>query len=118
MKPFAGNFNKPIPQLARLPTNKQVFGTKPGSSMSRNSYRPTPMSVQNSAPSNFRHNQNIFQNTPKLTFASGELFNSEIDTEADAYPNYYEEQYEEQPTEITQDKTENFPITASAIHHI
>lgn len=110
-KPFAGPINKPIPQQSRFPTNKQVFGTKPGSTMSRNTYKPTPMSVQTSVPNNPRNNNNFFQNIQKPTFVSEELFNNEIET--DVYPEYYEEQYEEPLPEILPDEAENFQITAS-----
>lgn len=45
-KQFSGDINKPLPQSNRLPTNRQVFGTKPASNFSRLQNRDTPMSVQ------------------------------------------------------------------------
>lgn len=112
-KTFAGSVNKPIPQSSRLPMNKQNFGTKPGSAMSRNTFKPTPMSVQTSVPNNFRQNNNIFQSTSRPTFVSEELFNNEVDVETNEIPMYSEINYEEQYMETPQNEAENFHVTAS-----
>lgn len=46
IRKFGGDINKPIPQSSRFPTNRQVFGTKPGTNISRLHNQPTPMSIQ------------------------------------------------------------------------
>ncbi|KAK4875074.1 hypothetical protein RN001_011496 [Aquatica leii] len=81
--PFSGNINKPLPQT-RVFTNRQVFGTKPGSSITQN-YRPTPMSIQSST---FSRNKNQQPFSPQnQRFISEELHNTEINARFEQFEN-------------------------------
>lgn len=122
-RPFASSINKPFQQQARFPTNKQVFGTKPGSTMQRTHYsKPTPMSVQTSA---FSRKPNQYQAANRPAIISEELFNNETETERhfnqDNYENFEIRQPEDeelyfQPSNGIQEncyEEENFHIPAS-----
>lgn len=118
-KRFEGDINRPLNQPNRLPTNKQVFGTKPGSNISKMRYQPTPMSVQTRV-----HSQQFRPNTsyrPQPIFE--ELHNvesTEIEN-AENFPenfceNYAELEYENpiQEEENSENfNNENFHLPAS-----
>lgn len=124
------NFQKhfqPNPNYAppKLFTNKQVFGTKPGSAFVKNSSHPQPMSIQSkiNTPPFMRQNKpgpsNFFRQNPnqKPNFIAEELFNVEPQTdyfytEDSDYDYNYEDdeddsyQYETDP-EVVQNLEEN-----------
>lgn len=128
---FPHSINKPISNNQRFPTNREVFGIKPGSNIYKNQPKPTPMSISTRNTSKqpqqtpmsistrtFQRNPNQSQQ-PK--FYSEELFN--VQTENDD-PECYETEYynaeiEQQPDcENYYEDDENFQMNASESQEI
>lgn len=116
-RPF-GSINRPLPMSRNLPTNRQVFGTKPGSNIIKQFPKPTPMSIStrfhNNQSTNNWQGQNKFQSTGKPNFHVEELFNletenaqsSEIVNESDNLNECINEFQMQEPIETAYDEIE------------
>lgn len=116
-KGFEGNINRPLPQQNKFFTNKQVFGTKPGSSISQIRNKPTPMSVQTRLTQQTNrptYSNNSYNRPPVIV---EELFNveseqfDEMPFNSEDIPEEY--QYEEFTDNIPNESEENFIVEAS-----
>ncbi|POS82905.1 hypothetical protein EPUL_005149 [Erysiphe pulchra] len=98
---FPYPINKPLPVQRKFPTNREVFGTKPGSNIMKNQPNPTPMSVStrntfrqrptpmSTSTRNYSNNQ-VQKSRPNFTFE--ELYNFELDEDkADQDENFFNE---------------------------
>lgn len=109
---FSGPINKPLSQPNRFPTNKQVFGTKPGSNFSRVQNRNfTPMSVQ----SRVRTQQTPIPSTStqRPPVIVEELYNVESDGTYFEHQPTDTVQYEDNEQCYEYESDENFQIAAS-----
>lgn len=114
-KPFVNSINKPLPPRPQnFLTNKQVFGMKPPSTMHKQQYRPTPMSVQ-TRTTNQQRPYNHFQPVGRPTFISEELFNTETN-QTENYENLCETENINEYRDLENQhyiETENFQTQAS-----
>lgn len=123
---FESDINRPLPPK-KVFSNKDVFGTKPGSNISQIRNKPTPMSIQSRV--NTQRVQMNQPSTSRLPYIVEELYNGEIDNleeieneisnndeienplvNTESFPEY---EYQENYNFSESNDNENFRTTAS-----